>query len=88
MDNPKRARFVYLGYEADGNLAVTVNFDDGTTTSRTYDSTKTGQQRRRKSFSRNRKGRYCKVKVANVDGCDFSIDSIELLLIILTQGYN
>lgn len=76
--NPKKAREIVVGYEADGDLSVTVTAEDAESESITFDATKTGQQRRMKRVSRKCKGRYWKVKVANVDGADFSLDEIEM----------
>ena len=88
LDNPKRARFAYFGYEADGDLEVSFSADEKWPQTKTIGSQKTGQQRRRVSVPHNIFGRYWSVSVANVAGCDFSLDSIEILPILRSQGHN
>lgn len=87
LDNPKRLRFLYLAYEADGDLAVTVTAEGNGSQTKVFDSTVTGQQRRRKSVTRALKSKDWKIKVANTDGCDFSLNSIKVLPVILSHGY-
>jgi hypothetical protein len=84
--NLKRIRALHFGFEANGNMAVEVTDDDGT--SKVYDITveKTGvvgvagytQHGNRVFIERTHIGRYWKLKVSNADGADFSIDRIDV----------
>ena len=87
-DNPKRMRFIYLGYEAQGDLELTLKADDKDTETITCEaeSTKTGQQRRRVPATRELQGRYWNIQVKNMDGCDFAVDSIDVRMIARSQG--
>jgi len=86
ISNPKRLRYVYLGFEASGDLTLSVTFDEKTPRSYTVNSTKTGQQRKRVSIGRDGQGRYLGVKFSNLNGCDFSIDSADVLLVVRSNG--
>ena len=65
---------MFFGYEAEGDLLVTLSADEGNEQSYTVDSQKTGQQRRRVTANRNMQGRYIMFRVSNVQGCDFGLD--------------
>jgi len=84
---PKKVRFMFLGYEAEGDLLVTLSADEGVEYSFTVASTKTGQQRRRVAGRRDIQGRYIMFRVSNVDGCDFGLDSIDVSLVIFSEGH-
>jgi hypothetical protein len=85
MPNMKRFRKIYLGYKADGSLQVTVTDDNGTVTGPVtiapYASDK--QSHQTAPVSRSKQGAYWQMKVANVAGADFTIDSIEALINVL-----
>jgi hypothetical protein len=80
ISNPKKVRFVFLGYESDGDLLLTLAADERNEQSHTVDSLKTGQQERRVPANRNMEGRYIMVRVSNVAGSDFGLDSIDVAL--------
>ena len=82
ISNPKKTRFLFLGYEAEGNLIVTLAADEGARQSYTVDSLKTGQQSRRITTNRDMQGRYIMVGISNVRGCDFGIDSVDVTIVI------
>lgn len=75
---------VSLGYEAYDGMQVTVYIDEDTEHARSYmfDPTKPGQVQQDVVLTlkkyRYGKGRYCHLRVANVDGGDFSVDYIGL----------
>lgn len=75
----KRLRYLYFGLEGTGNLLLTVTADRSTVREYTIPLDGTAQQRTRVKMDRNVKGRYWSFKVANVDGCDFSVDSMQVL---------
>ena len=84
----KRAEFLYLGYQADGNLNVSLTGDEKTTigpyTIET-DLTK-GQQRRRVKLGRGMAFTYGSFKIENIDGAYFAVDSIQALLSAKSHG--
>ncbi len=83
IESPKKVRFMFLGYEAEGDLLITLSADEGDEQSYTVSSTKTGQQRRRVTANRNMRGRYITFKVSNVRGCDFGFDAMDVTLIVM-----
>jgi hypothetical protein len=87
VPNPKRARFVHLGFETDGDLEVDVSFDGSSseTLSFTPQSSKTGQQRMTVAVSRTYQGRYFTTQIRNVDGADFAIDGYDVEFYTLSQ---
>jgi hypothetical protein len=82
ISNPKKVRFIFLGYEAEGDLLITLSADEGDEQSYTVDSQKTGQQRRRVTTNRNMRGRYITPKISNTLGCDFGFDSMDIALVV------
>lgn len=86
ISNPKKVRFIFLGYEAEGDLIVTLSADEGSEQSYTVDSQKTGQQRRRVPTNRNMQGRYIMSRISNVLGCDFALDAMDVTIIIMPHG--
>ena len=83
----KRIRAMYFGYESDGNLMVTVKDDDGTERSFSLSPNHTAnlQHGAKVNGARDGKGRYWMVRVDNVNGSDFSVDSIQVLPIVLNR---
>lgn len=90
IQQKKRLRFLYFGYEVDGQLEVVVTYDQKLSATNTYlvDSVgETGcQQRNRVAIRRDANGRYLTIAVRNVSGADFTIDSIEALPVIMSSG--
>ncbi|MDX9893853.1 MAG: hypothetical protein RBS34_00305 [Desulfofustis sp.] len=77
----KRLRFLYLGLEGNGDVLVTVSFDelDDTheiTFSIPQEHQQTGLMR---PVSRAVFGRYLRLKVENVNGSVFALDSIDVV---------
>ena len=88
MDNKKKLRRSYVGYEASGNLMLKFKTDDGNYTSYMLVpvvGSQTQHMKRQRVSSKDR-GRYWMVRIENEDGCDFSIDAIDGLFIILGLG--
>ncbi|MBE9570765.1 MAG: hypothetical protein IMF11_09060 [Proteobacteria bacterium] len=85
ISNPKKVRFVFLGYEAEGDLIVTLSADEGDEQSRIVNSLKTGQQSTRVSVNRNMQGRYIKLGVSNVLGCDFGFDVMDVAIVVMSR---
>jgi hypothetical protein len=80
-----RIRKVYLGYETNGTLILKVKDNEGN--ERTYTITPIDDDRlqhdERVRIGRDGKGRYWSFRIENVDGCDFSMDSMEIVPIYL-----
>lgn len=85
ISHQKRFRSIYVGYETEGTLKLTVTNDEGNEREYTLVALKTGnlQHGGKVPVNRDGKGRYWKLKIENVDGCDFSIDMIEVIPVIL-----
>lgn len=83
----KRIRSIYLGYEADGNLMLTVKDDDDNQREYLIEPNHFGnKQHSTKLFGdRNGKGRYWMARIDNVNGSDFSVDDIKILPVILNR---
>lgn len=85
--NQKRIRTVYLGGETSGDIQITVKNDDRNEREKpiTVHYTDNQQHRIKVPVSRSGKGRYWMLKLENVDGADFSIDTIAVVPIILNR---
>ncbi len=83
--NQKRFRKVYLGCEANGELRLTVSNDEGNERSYILSPIQSGnlQHKNVVPIGRDGKGAYWNVKIENIDGADFSVDSIDALLVLL-----
>jgi len=88
ISNHKRLRYVYIGFQCTGKLQLVVTADEQTEYTYTINPTKIGQQKIRVTIDRNKKGRYWNFRIKNVSGSDFSIDSIEVLPVVLNHGFN
>ena len=84
----KRLRSIYVGYEAEGSLLLKVSNDDGNEREYTLATTSNNQHGGKVSIGRDGKGRYWQLRIENVNGCDFSLDMIEIIPIILRRVYN
>jgi hypothetical protein len=84
----KRFRKLYIGYETSGSITFSFKVDDGTERSEVLYANKNGQKQHRGilDMSRAYQGTYWMFKVSNAEGCDFSLDQIEGVPIVLTMG--
>jgi hypothetical protein len=84
----KRFRKLFAGYETSGNLMLSWTVDDTTTGAAVLKANKVGQKQHRGivPMSRKYKGVYWMFKLENAAGCDFSIDMIEGVPIVMTKG--
>lgn len=89
IQNFKRIRYVYIGYETSSAISVNVVFDQKEDDGIDYlvESIKTGQQRGKFSVNRTQEGRYVTITVRNVNGSDFSLDDLSILLVVLHSGH-
>lgn len=82
----KRVRAVHIGYQSDDRIKFTVTDDEDNSRSYTLeriaDSKQTGN---RQYVGRDGKGRYWRFKIENVNGADFTIDNMEVMLTVLTH---
>ena len=84
ISHQKRLRSAYVGYETSGSLKLTLLNDDENERVYTLSSTIGQLQHGGKiSINRDGKGRYWTFKIENVEGCDFSLDNIEIIPIVL-----
>jgi len=74
---PKWVRYLYLGHETTGALSVSTAVSEGSMLANSLAFTAATQQHKRVSTGRGKKGRYWTVKLANVSGSDFSLDTID-----------
>lgn len=86
-DHQKRLRSIYLGGETDGDLKVSIKNDDRNERLSEVNVayTQNYQHSIKVPVSRSGKGRYWMLKLENVDGADFSIDTIAVVPIILNR---
>lgn len=86
--HPKRLRFLYLGYEADGQIVVTIAEagKPAKAEAKTIGSKLVGQQRARVPVSRVLSGRYWMFRIGNKNGSDFAIDSMHCLYLSRSHG--
>ena len=76
----KSPRSMLLGGRFDGQMQVSITDEKGVT--RDYLSEEMGKEDGTKVALRSdQRSRYLKVKIANVDGADFSVDSADLIFI-------
>lgn len=83
----KRIRSMYVGYEANGNLLLTVKDDNGNERNYTLAPNHAANQQHSAKVpgARDGKGRYWMIRIDNVNGADFSIDDIRVIPIILNR---
>ena len=76
-----KIRSMWFGFESGGNLSVTVTFDEKTAQARTEvltpKATNQTSHGSKMFFGRDDEGQYLEIKVSNVDGADFSVNSIQ-----------
>jgi hypothetical protein len=87
IEHQKRIRRAYFGYETDGELMLILKDDDGNERVYNVDPNHPNHQQHTSTLpiGRDGKGRYWMIRVENVRGSDFSIDSLRLLPVILNR---
>ena len=85
IENQKRVRSMYVGYETNGRLKFTVKDDDGNDTEYILEANHldNAQHGAKLPGSRKSKGRYWMLRIDNMNGADFSVDNIRILPVIL-----
>ena len=85
VPNQKRIRKAYLGYEASGSLVLEVKDDEDNVRRYTVGAALDDQRQHgaKIAIGRDGKGRYWSFGIENVEGCDFSIDSLDALVTVL-----
>lgn len=85
IENQKRIRTIYVGYETNGQLVLKVKDDDNN--EREYilepNHLDNSQHGAKLPGDRGGKGRYWMIRVDNMNGADFSIDNIRILPVVL-----
>lgn len=84
ISNMKKIRTVYVGGESNGELSLTLEDDEANSRSYSFNLASGSLQSSAKvPINRDGLGRYWKVRIDNIGGTYFAIDSIELLPIVL-----
>jgi len=88
VPSKKKLRRAYIAGEASGNITFKFKTDDGDYEEYTLTPAQLSQlqHRCRLNLKHIQKGNYWMLRVENADGCDFSIDSVDLLTIIMGLG--
>ena len=83
--NQKRLRAMYIGYEASGPIKLTITGDEYTTREKILQPNSGDQMQHgiRVGLNRDLRARYFEFRFDNINGVDFSIDSIILIAVIL-----
>lgn len=71
----QRIRHAWLTFKSSGILTLTITTDDGVSYSYTTENITTNNQAQKVKFGKGFKDTYVKLKIANTDGCTFSIDT-------------
>jgi len=87
IKNPKKLRYVYIGFKSDKDMLLEVYTDDVLARTYVVKANITGQQRTRITIDSDIKGKYWSLKLKNSQGHDFAVDSIHVLPIILSEGF-
>lgn len=87
ISNSKRMWCAYIGYESEDDLTMEVWCDEISAGTYTIPASKTGQQRAKVPINRGPHGRYWKFKFSNTNGCDFAIDEVEVVPVVLNHGH-
>lgn len=87
IPNQKRIRKIYLGYETSGSLILEIKDDENNVRRYTLAASLDDQRQHgaRVAVGRDGKGRYWSFRLENVDGCDFSVDSLDALVTVLAR---
>jgi hypothetical protein len=85
IENQKRIRSIYVGYETNGRLFFKVKDDDANETEYILEPNHLdhAQHGAKLPGSRRGKGRYWFIRVDNMNGADFSVDNIKVLPVVL-----
>jgi len=88
VDNAKRMRKAFIGYEASGNMVLKVKADDEKEQSYFLKPVKKGQLQHKTivPLGREIKGDFFTYRFENQNGCDFSIDSFNATAVFLNMG--
>ena len=84
VDNKKRMRSIYFGGKADGSMRLFIENDEGNERRRVF-SPRDIRSKTKIPVGRKGKGSYWKIKITNVRGCDFKLDTLEMFPIILER---
>lgn len=89
IKNVKRIRYVYLGVTTDEPLSLVLSTDSVSSRTFVIPANSDGDQKINVTIPRYEgfKGRYWTFNILNTLGCRFSIDSIDVGIIILSERY-
>ena len=88
VDNAKRMRKAYIGYETSGNLVLKITVDGEHDHAYFLKPVKKQQLQHKTKvpLGRDLKGDYWMYRIENREGCDFSIDSLDMVAVVLSMG--
>lgn len=81
----KRVIAAYIGYQNDGDLVLTVNTDTDRFKYRLPHIGKTAFHTNKMNLAKGIRSRYWRFGMYNVDGADFTLDTLEAVPVILTR---
>jgi len=84
-ENIKRLRAVFIGAEATGDMLLTVTDDEAHNNSYGIKVRDALQHGIKVPLFRHNQGRFFSFTITNVDGCDYSVDTIQALVIFLNR---
>lgn len=87
ISSQKRLRSVYFGYEAEGNITLTISTELSSAQEYILPATELKQHARKVNINRSLKGRYWTFQVSG-DNVYFAIDSIQVLPIVRSHGFD
>lgn len=85
--NLKRLRTVYLSYDSDGDIILSLTPDEKERRKYTVDVQKNGHKKVRRRVGIRPRGEYWELMIENVNGCDLRVDVVELLVMEMNQGF-
>ena len=88
IPSKKKPRRMYVSLEASRDITLKLKTDEGDYEEYRFTPTQVNQLQHRVSVNvkSRHKGDFWMIRIENEDGCDFSIDSIDALFIILGLG--
>jgi hypothetical protein len=89
IDNNKRFRSVVIGYESSDDLSLLITDDDNHSRTFTLKAVQKNQlqEGNKVAIGRDGQGRYWSMKISNTGGCDFSVDAVSVLPVILMRKW-
>lgn len=84
IKNPKRLRYLYIGFDAENSFTVSVMVDNQIWRNYSVIPSKTGLQQKRIPIGKDGQGRYWTIKISS--NSPFRIDQLDALIVIKSAG--